>query len=68
MIRKKSKTIKFHGKDGLPIVNGTPMSTLIRYHYVNKPRFKRKKKPLSIIKTLEVKDRIDRNKLWNAFR
>lgn len=29
MRRKKSKTIKFHGNDGLPIVSGTPMSTLI---------------------------------------
>lgn len=68
MRRKKSKTINYYGNDGLPKVNGTPVSTLTRYYYTNKPRFKHKKKPISMIKALEVKDRIDRNKLWNAFR
>lgn len=58
MRRKESETIKFYGNDGVPIVNGTPISTLTRYHYVNKPRFKHKKKPISMIEALEVRDRI----------
>jgi hypothetical protein len=62
MRRKESETIKFYGNDGLPIVNGTPVSTLTRYHYVNKPRFKHKKKPISMIKALNVRDRINNKK------
>lgn len=37
-----------------------PISIVTGYRYVNIPRFKHKKKPISMIKALEVRDRLER--------
>ncbi|MGL5897976.1 MAG: hypothetical protein ACRCZN_13590 [Lactococcus lactis] len=37
---------------------------VIGYKVVNIPRFKRKKKPISLIKALEVRDKMNRKKIF----
>ncbi|MBU5242909.1 hypothetical protein KQH98_06240 [Lactococcus lactis] len=53
MRRKKAEITSIYGGDG------TIDSYVSHYGYVNIPRFKHKKKPISMIKALEVKDRIN---------
>ena len=53
MKRRKSETINFYGD-----VSAGPISSSTRSCYINIPRFKHKKKPISMIKALEVRDRI----------
>ena len=60
MRRKKAEMTSVYGGDGTKID-----SYVSRYGYVNIPRFKHKKKPISMIKALNVRDRINyRKKLW----
>lgn len=43
--------------------NGTKIDSYVsHYGYVNIPRFKHKKKPISMIKALEVRDKIKNKK------
>lgn len=53
MRRKKAKVINWYS--GSDLVD----SCLKEYEMVNIPRFKHKKNPISMIKALEVKDRIN---------
>jgi hypothetical protein len=53
MRRKKAEITSVYGGDGTKID-----SYVSHYGYVNIPRFKHKKKPISMIKALEVGDRI----------
>ncbi|WDA69253.1 hypothetical protein [Lactococcus lactis] len=55
MKRRKSKTIIFYGD-----VSAGPISSSPRSCYINIPRFKHKKKPISMFKALEVRDRINK--------
>lgn len=57
MRRKKAEIISVYGGDGTKID-----SYVSHYGYVNIPRFKHKKKPISMIKALEVRDRINNKK------
>ncbi|CAJ1223738.1 hypothetical protein LLWA12L8_FAMOGCFE_00996 [Lactococcus lactis] len=60
MRRKKAEIISVYGRDGKKID-----SYVSNYNYVNIPRFKHKKKPISMIKALDVRDSINyRKKLW----
>lgn len=54
MRRKKYETINYYGD-----VSGNPISSSTSFYYVNKPRIKHKKKPISMIKALDVRDRIN---------
>lgn len=54
MRRKKYETINYYGGE-----SGNPISSSTSFYYVNKPRFKHKKKPISMIKALNVRDRIN---------
>lgn len=59
MRRKKAKVINWYS--GRNLVD----SCLKGYEMVNIPRFKHKKKPISMIKVLNVRDSINyRKKLW----
>lgn len=61
MRRKKAEMTSVYGGDGTKID-----SYVSHYGYVNIPRFKHKKKPISIIKALDVRDSINyRKKLWS---
>ncbi len=57
MRRRKVETTSVYGGDRTKID-----SYVSHYGYVNIPRFKHKKKPISIIKSLEVRDRINNKK------
>lgn len=55
MRRKKAEITSVYGGDGTKID-----SYVSRYGYVNIPRFKHKKKSISMIKALEVRDKMER--------
>ena len=57
MRRKKAEMTSVYGGDGTKID-----SYISHYGYVNIPRFKHKKKPISMIKALNVRDRINNKK------
>ncbi|OSP86979.1 hypothetical protein B9W73_08645 [Lactococcus lactis] len=59
MRRRKAEIISVYGGDGTKID-----SYVSHYRYVNIPRFKHKKKPISMIKALKVRDRIERGKIF----
>lgn len=60
MRRRKTEITSVYGRDGTKID-----SYVSHYGYVNIPRFKHKKKPISMIKALDVRDSINyRKKLW----
>lgn len=60
MRRKKAEITSVYGGGGTKID-----SYVSHYGYVNIPRFKHKKKPISMIKALNVRDSINyRKKLW----
>ncbi|MDG4982064.1 hypothetical protein OGZ39_10440 [Lactococcus lactis] len=60
MRRRKAEIISVYGGDGTKFD-----SYVSHYGYVNIPRFKHKKKPISMIKALDVRDSINyRKKLW----
>lgn len=60
MRRKKAVMVNVYGGDGKKFD-----SYISHYGYVNIPRFKHKKKPISMIKALDVRDSINyRKKLW----
>ena len=58
--RRKAEITSVYGGDG------TKIDSYVSYYgYVNIPRFKHKKKPISMIKALDVRDSINyRKKLW----
>lgn len=55
--RRKVEITSVYGRDGTKID-----SYVSHYGYVNIPRFKHKKKPISMIKALNVRDRINNKK------
>lgn len=59
MRRKKAEITSVYGGDGTKID-----SYVSRYGYVNIPRFKHKKKSISMIKALEVRDKMERRKVF----
>lgn len=60
MRRRKAVMVNVYGGDGTKFD-----SYVSHYGYVNIPRFKHKKKPISMIKALDVRDSINyRKKLW----
>ncbi|WP_195927796.1 hypothetical protein [Lactococcus lactis] len=60
MRRRKAVMVNVYGGDREKID-----SYVSHYGYVNIPRFKHKKKPISMIKALDVRDSINyRKKLW----
>ncbi|WP_270513354.1 hypothetical protein [Lactococcus lactis] len=59
MRRRKAEITSIYGGDG------KVDSYVYHYGYVNIPRFKHKKNPISMIKALDVRDSINyRKKLW----
>ncbi|MGO2116256.1 MAG: hypothetical protein ACTH21_06360 [Lactococcus lactis] len=61
MRRRKAVMVNVYGGDRTKFD-----SYVSHYGYVNIPRFKHKKKPISMIKALYVRDRINyRKKLWS---
>ena len=56
---KKTEITSIYGGDGTKID-----SYISHYGYVNIPLFKHKKKPISMIKALQVRDRINNKKLF----
>lgn len=61
MRRKKAVMVNVYGGDGKKFD-----SYVSHYKYTNIPRFKHKKKPISMIKALDVRDSINyRKKLWS---
>lgn len=57
--RRKSEITSVYGGDG------TKIYSYVSHHgYVNIPRFKHKKNPISMIKALEVRDKIERRKVF----
>lgn len=61
MRRRKAVMVNVYGGDRTKID-----SYVSHYGYVNIPRFKHKKKPISMIKALDVRDSINyRKKLWS---
>lgn len=60
MRRTKAKITKVYSVD-----SDYPIDSYISgYYTVNIPRFKHKKKPISMIKALQVRDRIGRKKIF----
>lgn len=57
MRRKKAVMVNVYSGDGKKVD-----SYVSHYGYVNVPRFKHKKKPISMIKALDVRDRINNKK------
>ena len=57
--RKKAEITSVYGRDGTKIY-----SYVSHYGYVNIPRFKHKKKPISMIKALNVRDKMERRKVF----
>lgn len=61
MRRRKAVMVNVYGGDGKKFD-----SYVSHYKYTNIPRFKHKKKPISMIKALDVRDSINyRKKLWS---
>lgn len=59
MRRKKAEITSVYGGDR------TKIDSYVSYYgYVNIPRFKHKKKPISMIKALEVRDKMNRKKIF----
>lgn len=61
--RRKAEITSVYGGGGTKID-----SYVSHYGYVNIPRFKHKKKPISMIKALDVRDRINNRKKLRAIQ
>lgn len=59
MRRRKAVMVNVYGGDRTKID-----SYVSHYGYVNIPRFKHKKKPISMIKALDVRDKMNRKKIF----
>ncbi len=59
MRRRKAVMVNVYGGDKMKFD-----SYVSHYGYVNIPRFKHKKKPISMIKALNVRDRMERKKIF----
>lgn len=59
MRRRKTVMVNVYSGDGTKFD-----SYVSHYKYVNIPRFKHKKKPISMIKALEVRDKMNRKKIF----
>lgn len=59
MRRKKAVMVNVYSGDGKKVD-----SYVSHYRYTNIPRFKHKKKPISMIKALDVMDKMERRKVF----